>query len=158
MSLMNRINPVEVRAAAKVFVDQKSDEFALDQNNRLGRQGAQSIGKVLSDSSVKNSQINGVLNIANSTESIADIVDTLKIRIGRDNGKGWKKENVGQNIMEILVGLRSDCEQFTRDHKVDGAVRSQINRVLHLILCRKYLQHIAAHFEYMKSLTEEKGM
>jgi len=106
-------------------------------------------------------QIRNLENIAYSTDRLSDIYDFLKKQMGRpgDLGKKWRHQGVGQELLETLIGLRKQARTIIEGNEKAGiegvkqkypqGVDDDTERQVHLMLCREYLKHVAAHYLYI---------
>jgi len=92
---------------------------------------------------------------------VSDITDWLKLRVGRDSKReGWAKEGIGRDLVNELEGLRNDAKRIVDELRAgEGTafaypVDPDLERQVHLRLCREFLKHLAAHFEYLKAERE----
>lgn len=159
MELPVEIKSPEFKREAARFLHQLSDEFALElPDEEREEENALSFARILANTTLENTQIRGLVGIAESSGSIADILDAIKMRVGRDTAeKGWGKEGVGRRLVERLRSLRFVVDTFIKDHPIAKAEDSDIGRLLHLQLCRIFLKHLAAHFEYAKRTKEDRN-
>lgn len=141
-------HPVAAKGAAEIarrvrleqMISRKSDQFA---------EQAKQLALRLADADLGKTQPRGLESLANATDKVSDITDWLKLRVGRDGRrKGWAKDGVGRDLLSALEGLRSDANQMAAE---PGSPEEDLARQLHLQLCREFLRHLAAHFEYAAS-------
>jgi hypothetical protein len=133
---------IAVRVALEQAIAKKSDEYAGQ---------AKGIADQLSRANLDNTQIRGLETLACTTDKVSDITDWLKLRVGRDSKRErWAREGVGRDLLSMLEGLRSDARQICAALRETYPLDDDQERRLHLRLCREYLKHLAAHFEYMK--------
>lgn len=97
-------------------------------------------------------QVRNVETLAASTDKVSDILDLLKKLIGRDGrGERWAQNGVGQLLLSKLEGLRDDARKIADQLKsYDNAYDEDLPRRIQLQLCREYLCHITANFEYLR--------
>lgn len=112
---------------------------------------------------VNKTQVRGLANVAYTTDKISDITNWLKLRVGRaGGGKGWAKERIGHDLIQVLDKLRDDADDVVKNMQssIDSGLPSRqtgpdadvdIVRQVHLQLCREFLKHLATHFEYRKA-------
>lgn len=113
---------------------------------------AQSPAEKLRAVDLKRAQVHGLENIAYSTDRLSDIYDFLKKQMGRPGklGQRWRRENVGQDLLSALSGLSREANQIARTVAAEypEAIDDDASRRIHLELCREYLKHVAAHYQY----------
>jgi len=104
-------------------------------------------------------QIRNLENIAYSTDRLSDIYDFLKKQIGRPGelGKKWRHQGVGQELLDTLPRLRQNARAIVKDVKqlYPQGVDEDTERQVHLMLCREYLKHVAAHYLYIGAMKNE---
>lgn len=98
------------------------------------------------------SQVNNLENIAYSTDRLSDIYDFLKKQTGRPGklGQKWQYENVGPELLSALSSLSREANQIATTVRTEypEAIDDDAARRIHLELCREYLKHVAAHYQY----------
>jgi hypothetical protein len=60
-------------------------------------------------------------------------------------------------LVTELEGLRSDARKIVNELRSKGnafASDPDLERQVHLRLCREFIKHLAAHFEYLKAERE----
>jgi len=146
------VQEVALRVAMERAIARKSDEY--DQSAR--RYADQLVGTKLDKT-----QIRGLETLASTTDKVSDITDWLKLRVGRDSGRDrWAKEGIGRDLVNELEGLRNDARRIVDELRAgEGTafaypVDPDLERQVHLRLCREFLKHLAAHFEYLKAEQE----
>jgi hypothetical protein len=146
------VQEVALRVALERAIARKSDEY--DQSAR--RYADQLVGTKLDKT-----QIRGLETLASTTDKVSDITDWLKLRVGRDSKReGWAKEGIGRDLVNELEGLRNDARRIVDELRAgEGSafaypVDPDLERQVHLRLCREFLKHLAAHFEYLKAEQE----
>ncbi len=102
-------------------------------------------------------QVRNVETLAASTDKVSDILDLLKKLIGRDGrGERWAQNGVGQMLLSKLEGLRDDAKKIADQLKsYPEAYDDDLPRRIQLQLCREYLRHVAANFEYLRREKEQ---
>ncbi len=97
-------------------------------------------------------QVRNVDTLAASTDKVSDVLDLLKKLIGRDGrGERWARDGVGQSLLSKLEGLRDEARQIAEQLRVYGdAYDDDLPRRIQLQLCREYVRHVAANFEYLR--------
>ena len=131
----------------------KGDFFALKTEGEIGSGKANEFAEKLSSTKVNRSNVRGLETLAWSTESVADILDYIRVRVGRDNkNREWGKNNIGIDLANYLEGLQKDAAKFCGQLNADN----QDNiRQLHLEYCREFIKHLAALHEFH---VKEKGL
>jgi len=133
------VQEVALRVALERAIARKSDEY--DQSAR--QYAYQLVGTKLDKT-----QVRGLETLASTTDKVSDITDWLKLRVGRDSGRErWAKEGIGRDLVNELEGLRNDAKKIVQGL---SQVDPDLERQVHLRLCREFLKHLAAHFEYLK--------
>ncbi len=138
---------IALRVALDQAISSKSDEYAERSKQYASR---------LSETRLDNTQVRGLENIANTTDKVSDITDWLKLRVGRDRDRErWAKDGIGREIVNVLEGLREDSRKIVST--LSYAKPSQDHeRLVHLRLCREFVRHLAAHFEFIKVEKERR--
>jgi hypothetical protein len=137
------VQEVALRVALERAIARKSDEY--DQSAR--RYAGQLVGTKLDKT-----QVRGLETLASTTDKVSDITDWLKLRVGRDAGRDrWAKEGIGRDLVTELEGLRNDAKKIVQELSQRDP---DLERQVHLRLCREFLKHLAAHFEYLKAEQE----
>lgn len=156
----------QLLAELRFQVAQESDHTA-DSARQLAGRLAQ-----ISREKLDLAQVRSLETLAYSTDKVSDLTDLLKKRIGRDGrGERWAYEGVGQSLLSTLEGLRERANQvadrlkkyklelphgqkLTPEHADAWRVYDQdfndLPRHIHLLLCREYVRHLAANFEYLR--------
>jgi hypothetical protein len=123
---------------------------------------AQGPGEKLREAGLDTGQIRNLENIAYSTDRLSDIYDFLKKQMGRPGklGKKWRQDGVGQELLDTLTGLRKQARKIVEGDKETEGVKQKYprgvdedtKRQVHLMLCREYLKHVAAHYLYTRAV------
>lgn len=140
---------------AKQDVQQIALRVALDRAIARASDGydrrAQEYAGQLTGTKLDKTQIRGLETLASTTDKVSDITDWLKLRVGRDSKReGWAKEGVGRDLLTTLEGLRTDAHKIVAKLSKSYTTDPDLERQVHLRLCREFLKHLAAHFEYLK--------
>jgi len=134
------VQEVALRVALERAIARKSDGY----DQRARQYADQLVGTKLDKT-----QIRGLETLAGTTDKVSDITDWLKLRVGRDSGRErWAKEGIGRDLVNQLEGLRNDAKKIAQGL---GRGDPDLERQVHLRLCREFLKHLAAHFEYLKA-------
>ncbi|MDZ7292237.1 MAG: hypothetical protein ONB42_20070 [candidate division KSB1 bacterium] len=131
------------------FLSQMGDLFAIVKESDSKSGAAERFAKALAGTKMQKTAIRGLESLAWSTDSVADILDYIKMRAGRDRGRQeWASEGVGPKLANLLRDLDSHAKQFYEKNKpeTDDDVRQ-----LHLQLCREFIKHLTALYEFHKS-------
>jgi hypothetical protein len=113
---------------------------------------AQEYASRLTATKVDKTQVRGLESLACTTDKVSDITDWLKLRVGRDSGRErWAKDGVGRDLLSGLDGLRNDAQKIVAALSKTYSLDTDQERQVHLRLCREFLKHLAAHFEYLKA-------
>jgi len=114
---------------------------------------AQGPAEKLQQAGLDTSQIRNLENVAYSTDRLSDIYDFLKKQMGRPGklGQQWRHQAVGQELLNTLTGLHDRARAVLKQvpQGYSQAVDTDTGRRVHLMLCREYLKHVAAHYLYM---------
>jgi len=147
-----QISEIIKRVKLELEIAKKSDEYALGQTHEI----AASLNE--KGCKVDKAQVRGLENLANTTGKISEITDWLKIHIGRDTKREkWSFNGIGHELLSALENLRTDAKQITKTLS-QYVLDEDFERQVHLQLCREFLQHISAHFEYeQRNLENEKS-
>lgn len=156
MSAQKSLTPEQQRALARLAIKR-----AVAQASDSLFETAQGPAEKLQQAGLDTSQIHNLENIAYSTDRLSDIYDFLKKQMGRPGklGQQWRHQGVGQELLDMLTGLRKRAREIVEGDKKDKTkgvkqqypqgVDEDTERQVHLMLCREYLKHVAAHFLYM---------
>lgn len=140
------VGQIALRVALDRAIARKSDEYDRE---------AQKYAEQLIATKLDKSQVRGLETLANTTDKVSDITDWLKLRVGRDSKReGWAKDGIGRDLLTTLEGLRNDARRIVDGLAKDYATDPDLERQVHLRLCREFLKHLAAHFEYLKAERE----
>jgi hypothetical protein len=116
---------------------------------------AQEYASRLTGTRLDKTQVRGLESLACTTDKVSDITDWLKLRVGRDSSwDRWAKEGIGRDLLAELEGLRKDAQKIVAALSRTYSLDADQERQVHLRLCREFLKHLAAHFEYLQ--TEQK--
>jgi hypothetical protein len=120
---------------------------------------AQGPGEKLRKAKLDTGQIRNLENIAYSTDRLSDIYDFLKRQMGRpgDLGKKWQYQGVGQDLLNTLADLHKSAREIVGEvrREYSQGVDEDTERRVHLMLCREYLKHVAAHYLYTGAVENE---
>lgn len=121
------------------------DHYALPKSGAKGSGEAQRFAREFAQTRLTKSGLRGLESLAWSTDSVGDILDYIRMRVGRGT---W---STGATLAAVLEELRNDkaVEAFFQSQP-DKADETQ-HRLLHLDLCREFIKHLVAHFEFEKS-------
>ncbi len=134
---------IALRVTSDQAVARKSDEYAKRAKEYADR---------LAGTRLDKTQVRGLESLACTTDKVSDITDWLKLRVGRDTSRErWAKEGIGRDVLSVLEGLRDDARQIVSTLPKTPSLSADHERQLHLRLCREFLKHLAAHFEYAKA-------
>lgn len=118
---------------------------------------AESPAEKLRAAGLDNSQVRGLENIAYCTDRLSDIYDFLKKQMGRPGklGPKWRHDNVGRDLLDALTGLSRNAGDIANivHSEYPAALDEDAERRIHLDLCREYLKHVAAHYQYSEALS-----
>ena len=110
----------------------------------------ETIAEAMVEANLNNAQIKGLQTLAYTTDKISDVVDWIKIRIGRHPDR-WKQ--VGSKLLRVLhQELKQDAGEIANELAEKSNLPADAQRQIHLRLIREYLTHVSAHFEYIKAL------
>jgi hypothetical protein len=108
---------------------------------------AQDLAEGLAAGQVTLGEVRALVRLAHQTGSVSDITDWVKIRVGRDGAlAGWAREGIGRDLVLDLEGLRWDAQRIANEL---GLPDPEMQRWIHLRLCREMLNHLGAHFEFI---------
>lgn len=131
--------------ARRRLIANLGDYYALPQSGVKGSGEAQQFAREFAQTRLTKSGLRGLESLAWSTDSVGDILDYIRMRVGRGT---W---STGASLAVVLEKLPNDktVEAFFQSHS-DKADETQ-HRLLHLDLCREFIKHLVAHFEFEKS-------
>ena len=140
------MNRHELELNRRQYLAERGDIYAIPGQAEKGSGAAHDLARELTGTKVNKANVRGLESLAWSTESIADILDYIRIRVGRDNRKeGWGKKEIGIRLADKLEKLRKDAEKFYSNKKPEDG---DAVRRLHLDLCREFIKHLTALYEY----------
>ncbi len=147
-----QIAEIVKRVKLDLEISKKSDEYAQGQTRDIA------ISLSEKECEIDKAQVRGLENLANTTGKISEITDWLKIRIGRDTkGKKWRFKGIGQELLTALENLRTDAKQIAKTLS-QYASDADFERRVHLQLCREFLMHVSAYYEYeQRNLEHEQS-
>ena len=143
----DRATKIAERVKTTDAIVQKSDAYLSK---------AETYAERMAQTKLTNAQIKGLQTIAYTTDKVSDVVDWIKIRIGRDDKSDrWTKDNIGVDLLKILYEeLRQDAKKIVEKLQEKSNLPADAERQIHLRLIREYLTHLAAHFALKKALKE----
>ena len=137
------------RLAFRQFVAQMGDRFILPKELQQGDgetpfdSAARELAQKMAGTNIKKSTVRGLESLAWSTDSVGDILDYIRIRAGRDTKKEeWGARNIGAELAELLEKLQTEASQHL------GEAPPEEVQALHLALCREFIKHLVAFFEF----------
>ena len=90
----NRARKIAQRVNINNAIVTRSDAYLLE---------TETIAESMVEANLKNTQIKGLQTLAYTTDKISDVVDWIKIRVGRDEKRnGWAKNSIGSELLKIL--------------------------------------------------------
>ena len=139
----------QLLAHQRALVARESDKMADSARDLAGQMAAVT--------KLELGQVRNVETLAASTDKVSDILDLLKKLIGRDGrGERWAQNGVGQMLLSKLEGLRDDAKKIADQLRIyDKVFDEDLPRRIQLQLCREYLRHVTAHFEYLRREKEQ---
>lgn len=107
-------------------------------------------------------QMSNLENIANSATRVADILDFIKRQTGRSKpGIRWLRQDFGRQLLEYLDGkLRKQAEELVGDVAAalkDPQIQTGDQQHVHILLCREFIRHLAAHYLYRLNLADRNS-
>lgn len=131
------------------YLSKMGDHFAIDKEPNTKSSAAERFAKELAGTKLQKTAVRGLESLAWSTDSIADLIDYLSMRVGRDRGRNeWANGGVGVKLSQLLKGLEAHAVKFYEANKPET---EDDVRQLHLDLCREFIKHMTALFELHKS-------
>jgi len=103
---------------------------------------AEKLAEWMAREGLKTDQVRSLENVAYSTDKVSDILDLVKRQIGR----GQWPVNLGKAMLTALGKRQAEGELVA---KAVDASDGDLPRRSHLLLCREYVKHLAAHFIYL---------
>lgn len=132
---------VPVRLKLRREVARVSDGYYAD---------AEKLAERMARAGLKTDQVRNLENVAYSTDKVSDVLDLVKRQIGRGQ---WPLD-LGEAVLKALRNRRSEAERIA---KAVDAADDDLPRRAHLLLCREYVKHLAAHFVYLRGQREGEG-
>ena len=104
----NRARKIAQRVNINNAIVTRSDAYLLE---------TETIAESMVEANLKNTQIKGLQTLAYTTDKISDVVDWIKIRVGRDEKRnGWAKNSIGSELLRILYQeLREDANKIVEE-------------------------------------------
>lgn len=140
------------RIELRKYIARMGDTFALpeelqgDKKKTRFTGAARELAKQMARTKLKKSSIRGLESLAWSTDSVGDILDYIRIRTGRDTrNQEWGAGDIGADLANILEKLHTEAANHLGE-----APREQV-QALHLELCREFIKHLVAYFEFALS-------
>jgi hypothetical protein len=97
---------------------------------------------------VSTSQIRNLEVLANSTRNVTHVLDLVKTQTGR----GHLPRRAGEDLLNALTEMREVARRIATGVGDEG-----LTRQVHLELCREYLRHLSAHFDYQSAGRASRG-
>ncbi len=148
----------EIEMKQRQFLAKKGDSFAIaegsqTEKSQTGSGAAQKLAEYLAlNTNVDKANIRGLESLAWSTDSVADILDYIRMRVGRDyRNNGWAHGLIGKKLAEQLEALREVANEFFAANPPE---HEDAPRRLHLDLCREFIKHLTALYEFYKKPKE----
>lgn len=116
----------------------RSDQFA-SKAEEFGALAAQ----VITGTSGR-SQLTGLEAIARSTLKIADILDYIKLRTGRQ--KSWQDDDFGRQLLSYL----QDEIKLKPNIAMQPPLNSDEQHQVILLLMREFIRQVTAHYEFAR--------
>ena len=88
---------------------------------------------------VKKAQIRKLEVFANATRNVTHVFDLLKTQVGREH----LPRQAGEDLLNAVSEMGSAARRIAAN-----AGDESLTAHVHLHLCREYLRHLTAHFEY----------
>jgi hypothetical protein len=108
---------------------------------------ARDLAEGLAAGQVTPGEVRALVRLAHQTWSVSDITDWVKVRVGRDGAvAGWAREGIGRELLLDLELLSGDAQHIAREL---GLRDPEMQRWIHLRLCRELLDRLGAHFEFI---------
>lgn len=139
---MNATVAAEIRADARLRLRLRQ-EIARASDGYY--QKAEGLARRMKDEELKTAQVRNLENVAYTTDKVSDILDLVKKQIGRGQ---WPLD-LGQDLLDALSERQAEARRIARD--ID-AKDIDLPRRIHLLLCREYVKHVAAHFIYLSEV------
>lgn len=149
---MNTATTSEVRTSPRLRLRQRvaqvSDNLAEDAYKLAVRfEGYKDRGS--SKPKITITQVRSLENVAYTTPKVSDVTDYVKKQIGRAH---WPLD-LGEDMLAAFDRLQPEARRIAQgiDRQDDD-----LPRQVHLLLCREYIKHLAAHFIYQRRLHGEE--
>ena len=140
MESEERARKIARRVAINNAIVEKSDAYLSK---------AEPIAEAMVQARLNNAQIKGLQTLSYTTDKASDVVDWIKIRVGRES----KWTRIGSRLLGILhQELKQDAGKIVDGLPTQSNLPADMQRQIHLRLIREYLTHVSAHFEYIKSV------
>jgi hypothetical protein len=130
------------------FIAERGDYYAIPVQSQTGSGAAKGFAEELTRTRVDKANIRGLESLAWSTDSVADILDYIRMRVGRDQrNTGWAQSRIGIKLADHLEALRQDTNKFFTE---SNPAQEDDRRRLHLDLCREFIKHLTTLYEFYK--------
>ncbi len=140
------------RMQIRKYIATMGDTFALPEELQHEKERtrftgtARELAKKMAGTRLKKASVRGLESLAWSTDSVGDILDYIRIRTGRDSrNQEWGAGNIGAELANLLEELYEEAAKELGD-----AAPEQV-QALHLELCREFIKHLVAYFEFALS-------
>ena len=143
---------IQTKDRATKIVERVKTTDAIVQKSDAYLSKAETYAERMAQTKLTNAQVKGLQTLAYTTDKVSDIVDWIKIRIGRDDKSDrWTKDNIGADLLKVLYEeLRQDAKEIVEKLQEKSNLPVDAERQIHLRLIREYLKHVSAHFEFKK--------
>lgn len=112
---------------------------------------ARNLAAQLAGAQLGSIEVRALARLASTTDKISDITDYLKFRVGQDfERKSWGRNGIGRDLVTTLESLRADAERIVAKLPRSYPIDPDLVRQVHLRLCREFINHLVAHFEYLQ--------
>jgi hypothetical protein len=131
------------------FIAERGDYYAIPVESQSGSGAANEFAEKLTHTRVDKANIRGLESLAWSTDSVADVLDYIRMRVGRDQrNTGWAQDQIGIKLAKHLEALHNETNEF---FTASNPAQEDERRRLHLDLCREFIKHLTALYEFYKN-------
>lgn len=134
-----------------LFIEAKVDEY----KGRL-IEDIENLDLINVTDEIEESQLRNVINVANSTRTVAVVTNFIKYQIGRkkQRNKGWRYNDFGENLIQTLQGsVKEWAEEISRmaSQAIKGVKNVEdLQREVWCRLVRLYLGYLYRHYKYVQ--------
>jgi len=93
------------------------------------------------------SQLNNLLNVANSSSKVTDTIDYIKRQIGHDNS-GFEKDGFGNDLIDFVYDKLKTVRDSIASELASLDLDEYELQQIHLLLSRQFVNSLVIHYNY----------